>query len=193
MRRLLPADIRYVPCDIRASAAMGVFRIEKIVQKTLEGDYEVEWAPSWVLSFRAQDVKVIIETETRDSELWHLVQWNNSIEKEKDLPRDLLKRFNRGSGIVSSAVITSKRKRSSSRAAPGDGENVLIRKEKKQKPKDGQKGLFEVEQIRGLRPGKKCREFFVKWKGYDSEENTWEPEYNLTECQELISQYFEAH
>lgn len=34
------------------------------------------------------------------------------------------------------------------------------------------------------------REFLVKWQGYGPEHNTWEPEANLRNCPELLTDYW---
>jgi hypothetical protein len=52
---------------------------------------------------------------------------------------------------------------------------------------------YEVEKIlahSGRNPGK--RRFLVKWRGYAVEHNTWEPEKNLTNCQEALQEYWDA-
>lgn len=38
---------------------------------------------------------------------------------------------------------------------------------------------------------RKVTEFFVKWQGYDSAHNSWEPESNLLTCDELIKEYWQ--
>jgi hypothetical protein len=56
---------------------------------------------------------------------------------------------------------------------------------------------FEVEDLRGYREfGRRdfqqnrfYQEWLVKWKGYPESENTWEPESNLQNCQQLLKKH----
>ena len=53
---------------------------------------------------------------------------------------------------------------------------------------------YEVESIlkrRVRKIGKGARvEFLVHWKGYPSEEDTWEPKSNLTHCREILKEFY---
>lgn len=49
---------------------------------------------------------------------------------------------------------------------------------------------YEVDQIVSDKYLVGRRFFFVKWRGFDSSHNTWEPEENLTNCQRLVREYF---
>ncbi|XP_074248560.1 testis-specific chromodomain protein Y 1-like [Saimiri boliviensis] len=49
---------------------------------------------------------------------------------------------------------------------------------------------FEVEAIVDKRQNQKGKtEYLVRWKGYDKQDDTWEPEQNLTNCRECICDF----
>jgi hypothetical protein len=56
---------------------------------------------------------------------------------------------------------------------------------------DGQ-DEWEVEKIITHRRNDNNDEFLVKWLGYPNSENTWEPKTNLTNCQQLLEEYWTA-
>ena len=49
-----------------------------------------------------------------------------------------------------------------------------------------------MEKIIGKRAGKKGTEYHIHWRGYTDKYDSWEPEQNLLDCEELISN-FEAN
>ncbi|XP_023977463.1 chromodomain Y-like protein isoform X1 [Physeter macrocephalus] len=54
--------------------------------------------------------------------------------------------------------------------------------------------LYEVERIVDKRKNKKGKtEYLVRWKGYDSEDDTWEPEQHLVNCEEYILDFNRRH
>ncbi|XP_075441893.1 chromodomain Y-like protein isoform X2 [Ascaphus truei] len=54
--------------------------------------------------------------------------------------------------------------------------------------------LYEVERIVDKRKNKKGKiEYLVHWKGYDSEDDTWEPEQHLVNCEEYIHEFNRRH
>jgi hypothetical protein len=48
---------------------------------------------------------------------------------------------------------------------------------------------YEVEAILDDKLLNKQKWYLVKWKGFPTEDNTWEPSYNLTNCSTLLQQY----
>jgi chromobox protein 1 len=49
---------------------------------------------------------------------------------------------------------------------------------------------YIVEEIVDHRKTKGKDLYFVKWKDYSSEENTWEPMQNLTNCHNAFKKFF---
>ena len=48
---------------------------------------------------------------------------------------------------------------------------------------------YEVKVVLRHRGKPGCRTFLIRWKGYSTAEDTWEPERNLSNAQPLISEY----
>ena len=58
---------------------------------------------------------------------------------------------------------------------------------------DPEEDEYEVESIVGVRKVSGCTEYLVKWKGWSESDNTWEPESNLSNSQDLVSSFLESH
>jgi Chromo (CHRromatin Organisation MOdifier) domain len=53
---------------------------------------------------------------------------------------------------------------------------------------------YEVEEIlEARRPRRGGLQFLVKWKGYPTEENTWEPERNLAKSPEALAEFYSKY
>ena len=52
---------------------------------------------------------------------------------------------------------------------------------------------YEVETILTHRRKGKGIEYLVRWKGYGSNDNTWEPEKNLSNSDEILEEYKTVH
>lgn len=68
------------------------------------------------------------------------------------------------------------------------GVNQNIEHYHKEEEKDEDENEYEVERILAHKFKKQMRYFFVKWKGYDSSQNSWEPETNLS-CPRVLNEY----
>jgi hypothetical protein len=63
---------------------------------------------------------------------------------------------------------------------------------KKQKAKSAEEEEYTVEAILDHQiTSSSVIKYLIKWEGYESEMNTWEPEENLSNCPELLKRYKE--
>jgi len=51
---------------------------------------------------------------------------------------------------------------------------------------------YEVEKITSMCENKKGKQFRIRWKGFKSGQDTWEPEENLN-CKDLIEKFLKKH
>lgn len=58
--------------------------------------------------------------------------------------------------------------------------------EKPAAPANVKPGMYIVEKIVSERSRKGHKEYFIKWEGYESAENTWEPERKLKNNEALV-------
>ena len=58
-------------------------------------------------------------------------------------------------------------------------------------PVDFDENEFEVDRIVNERwnQRRKRREFLIRWKGYTSDEDSWEPLENLEGCQDILNEW----
>ncbi len=52
---------------------------------------------------------------------------------------------------------------------------------------------WEVESIVAHRPAHRSHEYLIRWKGFTSDEDTWEPESHLTNCPNILNAYKVLH
>ncbi|XP_048364479.1 chromodomain Y-like protein [Sphaerodactylus townsendi] len=65
---------------------------------------------------------------------------------------------------------------------------------KKHKTRKRTQDIHRVERIVDKRKNKKGKtEYLVRWKGYESEDDTWEPEQHLVNCEEYIHEFNRHH
>ncbi|XP_075227913.1 histone-lysine N-methyltransferase SUV39H2-like isoform X1 [Lycorma delicatula] len=69
--------------------------------------------------------------------------------------------------------------------------DVLPKKKFRKKKSDGEEDVYEVEKILDYKNINNKPMYLVKWKGWASQHNTWEPYENLVGCTRLLCKFFE--
>ncbi|CAK9229645.1 unnamed protein product, partial [Sphagnum troendelagicum] len=52
-----------------------------------------------------------------------------------------------------------------------------------------EEGMFEIEAIRKKRIRKGKKEYFVKWRGWQEKDNTWEPYEHIQRCSDILEKF----
>lgn len=73
----------------------------------------------------------------------------------------------------------------------GMEKKTLVDKENKKKSYDATNHEYEVESILKHKDTKNGRKYLIRWKGYDSDDDTWESEANLN-CPQILSRYIQS-
>lgn len=154
-----------------------------------EGDYEVE---------------DIVDHKTEKKKKLYLVRWKNygaesdTWEPEASLScPELIKKYNDAHNVESSAPKKKAEKKTKETAAP------ITKKSKRaaaDKPKAGGGDVateepeedYEVEDIVNHKTERGKTSFLIRWKGWASEHDTWEPESTLS-CPEIVEKYKKAN
>lgn len=94
--------------------------------------------------------------------------------------------------VVTSGKVAKKRGRPSLKAGTKSPKKATTGKKRGRKPRSDKE--WEVEEIVAVRTTEAgTEEFLVKWRGYSSEDNTWEPADNVANCHEEIARFRETN
>lgn len=142
------------------------------------------------------EVESIIDSKTVKGKTKYLIRWKGfqeaddtwELEDSLNCP-DIIKAFNKkGKKKAASAKKPSKGKKRKRVDDSGSEEDDSDDSDYGASKKHRGSGEYEVEKVLNARINKQGKwEFFVMWKGYGPENNTWEPESNLN-CTRLINQ-----
>ena len=144
------------------------------------------------------EVEKIVDSKTVKGKTKYLIHWkgwessDDTWEPEETLKcPDLIRAFKKkGKTPTKKAKVIKKKKRHDSEksVSESDDENDSDYDTAKKHGHAVGGGEYEVEKILDSRINKHGKwEFFVMWKGWSPDNNTWEPEDNLN-CQKLIDQ-----
>lgn len=99
------------------------------------------------------------------------------------------KRKSVGSRGVAHGKVTKTGRPRKTEASKGR-KSLSLKPKKKVGRKPKQDKEWEVEEVVAVRTTEKGKEeFYIKWKGYSSDENTWEPAANVANCNRAVERF----
>lgn len=183
-KRLKKEDQKALATSKDKESNQKEFEVEKIVgHRTIKGrrQFLVRWkgydedSDTWEQEKDLNCPQLIEEFIAEDEE-----NQENKSKKSENSPKPSKTKSPR-------ADKKSKKRMSSSKKETADGKDTATEDEDEK----GEQKEFEVEKIIEVHFKKnKKREFLIRWKGFTSADDTWEPEENLN-CPELIEKFMQ--
>eukprot|EP00092_Neocalanus_flemingeri_P036324 GFUD01039546.1.p1 GENE.GFUD01039546.1~~GFUD01039546.1.p1 ORF type:complete len:744 (+),score=250.90 GFUD01039546.1:103-2232(+) len=173
-----------VPSEVKdEELKKKVGKDNKVIDQLLDGDYEVE---------------KILEKRGKGRKIEYLVKWKNFVKVEEQT-WEPLENLTESSEIVDAfeEELVVKDKKNSQLLKENEIPTELKKSSKRGKSKSAGNETtieaddeYEVENILEVRKGSLGKEYLVKWKGWENEEDrTWEPEASLEGSKKLLKEF----
>lgn len=175
--------------DEKATTIEKEYEVQKIVgQRTIKGRRQ------FLIRWKGYDEDSDTWEQEKDLNCTELIEeyLAENAESEEDTKPKRMENSAKSPGKSKSPKLDRKTKKAMKPIVKKQAENgkQITAMDEEKDDKDNQKE-FEVEKILEVHFKKnKTREFLIRWKGFTSADDTWEPEKNLN-CPELIAKFMQ--
>ncbi|KAL5274889.1 hypothetical protein ACFFRR_001119 [Megaselia abdita] len=131
------------------------------------------------------EVKEVIDSKKEKNVLYYLIRWKGYTAADDT--------WERATDLSCDDLIASYIKKNQNKKTAQSATKQPPKKRKKEEEEDADpEKEYEVEKIISILETKKGNVFRIRWKGFRSTQDTWEPEENLN-CKDLIEKFLKKH